>query len=45
MGWVSADNEHEGWAACVAPDGRLSASSSGEGMLYAASLGTTGGTR
>lgn len=34
MGWVSADNEHEGWAACVAPDGRLSASSSGEGVLF-----------
>ena len=33
MGWVSNDNEHEGWAAAVAPDGRLSASSSGEGML------------
>jgi hypothetical protein len=39
MGWVSADNAHEGWAACVAPDGRLSASSSGEGMLFA---GVTG---
>ena len=23
MGWVSNDNEHEGWAAAVAPDGRL----------------------
>jgi hypothetical protein len=34
MGWVSTDNEHEGWAACVAPDGRLSGSSSGEGMLF-----------
>jgi hypothetical protein len=33
MGWVSSDNEHEGLAACVAPDGRLSSSSSGEGML------------
>lgn len=33
MGWVSNDNKHEGWAACVAPDGRLSSSSSGEGML------------
>lgn len=34
MGWISTDNEHEGWAACVAPDGRLSASSSAEGMLF-----------
>ncbi len=33
MGWLSTDNEHEGWAAAVAPDGRLSASSTGEGML------------
>ena len=33
MGWVSHDNEHEGWAAPVAPDGRLSASSTAEGML------------
>lgn len=33
MGWVSNDNEHEGWAAAVAPDGRLSSSSSGAGML------------
>src|SRR5688572_23610544 len=40
MGWVSTDNHHEGWAACVAPDGRLSSSSSGEGMLV---QGVTGG--
>lgn len=33
MGWVSNDNEHEGWAAPVAPDGRLSASSTAKGML------------
>lgn len=33
MGWISNDNEHEGWAAAVAPDGRLSASSTSEGML------------
>lgn len=33
MGWVSNDYEHEGWAAAVASDGRLSASSSREGML------------
>lgn len=33
MGWISNDNEHEGWAAGVVPGGRLSASSSGEGML------------
>lgn len=33
MGWVSNDNEHEGWAAPVAPDGRLSGSSTSEGML------------
>lgn len=39
MGWVSNDNEHEGWAAAVAPDGRLSSSSSGAGMLVE---GTTG---
>jgi hypothetical protein len=32
MGWISSDNEHEGWAAPVAPDGRLSASSSAAGM-------------
>jgi hypothetical protein len=32
MGWISSDNEHEGWAAAVAPDGRLSASSSAAGM-------------
>jgi hypothetical protein len=34
MGWVSTDNEHEGWAACVAPDGRLSAASSAERILF-----------
>lgn len=33
MGWISNDNKHEGWAACVAPDGRLSSSSSGEARL------------
>lgn len=33
MGWVSNDNEHEGWAAAVAPDGRLSGSSTSEGIL------------
>jgi len=33
MGWISSDNEHEGWAAFVAPDGRLSASSTAGGML------------
>ncbi|MGP4033633.1 hypothetical protein [Pseudarthrobacter sp. 1C304] len=33
MGWVSNDNEHEGWAAPVAPDGRTAASSTSEGML------------
>lgn len=33
MGWISNDNEHEGWAAAAAPDGRLSSSSTGEGML------------
>lgn len=33
MGWISNDNKHEGWAAAVAPDGRLSASSTGKGML------------
>lgn len=33
MGWVSNDNEHEGWAASVAPDGRLAGSSTSEGML------------
>ncbi|TAP39064.1 hypothetical protein [Arthrobacter sp. S39] len=34
MGWISTDNEHEGWAAPVAPDGRLSASSTAGGMLF-----------
>lgn len=29
MGWISNNNEHEGWAACVAPDGRLPSSSTG----------------
>ncbi|HEX9086665.1 MAG TPA: hypothetical protein VF867_03970 [Arthrobacter sp.] len=33
MGWVSDDNEHEGWAASIAPDGRLSGSSTAGGML------------
>lgn len=33
MAWVSNNNEHEGWAAEVAPDGRLSSSSSDAGML------------
>jgi hypothetical protein len=33
MGWVSNDDEHEGWAAAVAPDGRLAGSSTIEGML------------
>lgn len=33
MGWVSNDNEHEGWAAAVAPDGRLSGTSTSEGVL------------
>lgn len=33
MGWISNDYEHEGWATAVAPDGRMSASSTGEGML------------
>lgn len=33
MGWELDDRSHEGWAACVAPDGRLSARSSVEGML------------
>lgn len=32
-GWISTDNEHKGWAARVAPDGRLSASSTAGGML------------
>ena len=34
MGWISNDNEHEGYAACVAPDGRLSGSSTAGGMLF-----------
>ena len=33
MGWISNVNEHEGWAAAVASDGRLSASLTGEGVL------------
>lgn len=32
MGWISSDNEHEGWAAPEAPDGRHSGSSSSAGM-------------
>jgi hypothetical protein len=32
MGWISSDHEHEGWAFAVAPDGRLSSSSSAAGM-------------
>jgi hypothetical protein len=32
MGWISNDNEHEGWAAPEAPDGRQSGSSSSAGM-------------
>jgi len=35
MGWVSNDNEeHEGWAARVAPDGRGSSSSTADGKLF-----------
>lgn len=46
MGWVSADGEHEGWAACrtrreVVP----SASSSGEGMLFRGLSGHASVTR
>jgi hypothetical protein len=33
VGWDLGDGVHEGWAAQVVPDGRLSASSSGEGVL------------
>lgn len=33
MRWVSNNYNHEGWAACVAPDQRLSSSSLGEGQL------------
>jgi hypothetical protein len=33
VGWDLGDSIHEGWAAQVVPDGRLSASSSGEGVL------------
>lgn len=39
MGWDLGDGVHEGWAACVAPDGRISVGSSGEGMLV---TGVTG---
>lgn len=33
MGWDLGDGVHEGWAAAVVPDGRLSASSTGQGVL------------
>ena len=33
MGWTSNDHQHEGWVAAIAPDGRLSASSTAGGML------------
>ncbi|MDR6639599.1 MULTISPECIES: hypothetical protein [Paenarthrobacter] len=39
MGWISNDYKHEGWVASVAPDGRLSSTSTREGMLF---LGITG---
>lgn len=34
MGWTSNDYDHEGWVAFVAPDGRLSGSSTGAGVLF-----------
>ncbi|NHW48608.1 hypothetical protein HAV21_17180 [Paenarthrobacter sp. MSM-2-10-13] len=34
MGWTSNDYNHEGWVAFVAPDGRLSGSSTGAGVLF-----------
>lgn len=33
MTWSTDDGKHEGWAAAVAPDGRLSGSSAHGGML------------
>ncbi|TQS88622.1 hypothetical protein EU811_20990 [Arthrobacter sp. TS-15] len=33
MGWTSNDYQHEGWVAAIAPDGRLSSGSTGEGMF------------
>ncbi len=33
MGWTSNDYKHEGWVAAVAPDGRLSGSSTGVGVF------------
>lgn len=33
MGWESSDHQHEGWVAPITPDGRLTGSSTGEGML------------
>jgi hypothetical protein len=34
MGWTSNDYQHEGWVAEIAPDGRLSGSSIGAGILF-----------
>lgn len=34
MGWTSNDFKHEGWVAEIAPDGRLSGSSTGAGILF-----------
>lgn len=33
MTWSTDDGKHEGWAACVAPDGRLSFASNATGQL------------
>ncbi|MFK4298585.1 hypothetical protein ABH924_003756 [Arthrobacter sp. GAS37] len=33
MGWDLGDVDHDGWAGAVVPDGRLSSSSTGQGVL------------
>ncbi len=40
MGWELNDGSHEGWTACVAPDGRLSGASSVEGLRVPGVTGT-----
>ena len=39
MGWISGDRQHEGWAARVATNDRLSTSASGKGTVTNGTLG------
>lgn len=39
MTWQLDDGKHEGWAACVVPDGRLSFGSTGSGQLVHGATG------